>query len=339
MPILDRNKPLVVDGDPRYAFATGVVRGKWVKRMDRTALNRLIEAKPSELGKLLSEQGYAGAEKDAEKALLDSWLDTLKLVDSLSQNPEITSLLRLFNDFTNGATAVKAEFFKLDYEPLHLPGGTAKPEELKRVAAGETHIDTVPKEVRQAMSVATSLYQSSKSPLSIDIAIDSYFATIFVDRLLESNREFLREFARRWADTKNIAAYLRLRLAKMPIEYFNRFFIDGGHIWSSEFKRFEDIELDGLPARMTYSVYGKPLADSVSALIKDETFQPLANFCDNMLENFLRQNVYISFGLEVLLAYGFLKWSELRAIGAIIRMKMARIDEEKITERVRYGDI
>ncbi len=291
------------------------------------------------MGKTLAEFGFSGAEDDPEATIAAAWEETISLVEQLSQNPEITQILPLFADFTNGSLAVKAHLFDFDNAPLHLPGGSASAEDLMRVAEGEAHVKSVPKEVREAMRLAKALYTALELPLVIDVAGDSYFGTIFVDRLLGSKSEFLKEYARRWADAKNISSYLRIRAGNIPSEHFKRFFIEGGYIKRKDFGIYEKLELDAIPSRLVFSPYGKPLADAVSRLTHENSFEPLAQYIDNMLENFLRQNVYISFGLDVVLAYSFLRWRELRAIGAIVRMKKANIDRDRILERVRYGDL
>ena len=333
------NAPLVISGDTDYAFASGVVRGKWSKRPGRTEFYRLIDAEPEELGKVLSEIGFAGAEENVEAALAGHWLETISLVESLSENPEITELLRLFTDFSNAAAAVKAEIFGFDYGSIHIEGGFASAEDLIKTASGETGHGSVPEDVRVAMAIAREAYSKSKLPLLIDVVSDHFFGKMYVGRMLSSGREFLAEYVRRWADIKNLTAYLRIRIAGLPIEDFKRFFIEGGHIDRAEYRTFEALELDGIPARLVFSPYGKPLADAVSRLVHENSFQPLSGLTNVILEDFLRQNIYISFGLEVVLAYAFLVWRELRAVGAIIRMRRAKIDREKIIERVYYGEL
>ncbi|RKZ30171.1 hypothetical protein DRQ36_06425 [bacterium] len=336
---MNLDAPLVISGDTRYAYATGVVRGKWAKRLGKTEFLRLIDAETADIGKVLNELGFHNAAENPEKAIDTAWVEVIELVESLSHNPEVSGVLRLFTDFTNASLAVKAHLFEFDNEKYHLPGGNASAEQLARVASGETHITAVPKEVREAMRVAKALYSATGLHLIIDVATDSYFGTIFVDRLMESGREFLREFARRWADSKNLTSYLRIRIAGIPIEHFKRFFIEGGHIKRTEFRLFETLELDAIPARMVLSLYGKPLANAVTQLVRENDFEPLADYVASIQESFLRQNTYVSFGLEVLMAYAFLRWRELRAVGAILRMKKAGIDRERIIERVRYGDV
>ncbi len=333
------NTPPVVFGDTQYAFATGVVRGKWVKRPGRAEFLRLIDAETGDIGKILSEWGFHSADENPEKAIADEWLATIGLIENLSQHPELTRLLRLFTDFTNASAAVKAEIFEYDYLPLHLSGGFASAEDLMKAASGDPNLGSVPVEVAESIRVARETYSESQLPIVVDLASDHYFGKFYVSQLTESGREFLDEYVRRWADSKNLTAYLRMRIAEMPMEYFDRFFIEGGYLERNRYERFETMELDGIPARLVFSYYGKPLADAVSKLVHDDDFEPLAKFFHYSLEDYLRLNVYISFGLEVLLAYAFLVWRELRAIGAVMRMKKAKIDRDRIIERVRYGDL
>ncbi len=331
--------PPVVQGDTEYAFATGVVRGKCGKRPGRPEFLRLIDTDVVEIGKLLSELGYHDNEDDPEKAISNEWIATIELIEKLTHHPELTRLLRLFTDFTNAAAAVKAKLFEYDYKPLHMDGGYASAEDLMEVASGRDELGTVPEEVAKSIIVAHDTYSESQLPIVVDLASDHYFGKFYVEQLVGSGREFLMEYVRRWADSKNLAAYLRMRIAEMPMEYFDQFFIEGGHLERKRYERFENMDLDGIPARLVYSYYGKPLADAVTKLVHDDNFEPLARYFHYLLEDYLRLNVYISFGLEVLLAYAFLAWRELRAVGAIVRMKRAKIDRDRIIERVRYGDL
>ncbi len=331
--------PPVISGDARYAYATGVVRGKWAKRPVHADFARLLDAEPDEIGKILTELGFSGADSDTEAAIAAEWERTLDLVENLSQDPEVTDLMRMFVDFTNGSLAVKCAEFDLDIAPLFLPGGTVSAEDMIEFVAEEDNGESIPEEVREAMRESQELYEQSKIPLLIDVASDSHFARTFVERFNASGREFLAEYVRRWADVKNLTSYLRIRTSGIEIDLFKRFFIEGGHISKSDFSIFEEMEIDAIPSRLVYSIYGKPLADAVVESIRSESFQPLSRFLANMLEDFLRMNVYISFGLEVLVAFALLKYREIRAIGAIVRMKNARIEKNIIAERVRYGEI
>lgn len=331
--------PPVVQGEVDYAFATGVVRGKWVKRPGRPEFLRLIDTDVSEIGKLLSEFNYHDAENDPEEAISHEWIATIELVEKLTHHPEVTRVLRLFTDFTNAAAAVKAELFEYDYNPLHIDGGYASAEDLMEVASGRDQPGAVPEEVAESMRVAHDTYSESQLPIVVDLASDHYFGKFYMDEMTDSGSEFLTEYVRRWVDSKNLTAYLRMRIAEMPMEYFDQFFIEGGHLERKRYKRFENMDIDAIPSRLVFSHYGKQLADAVTRLVNDDDFEPLARYFHYLLEDYLRLNVYISFGLEVLHAYSLLVWRELRAVGAIVRMKRAKIDPDRITERVRYGDL
>lgn len=331
--------PIITKGDSGYAFASGVVRGKWAKRFSRAEFSRLLDSPAEEMGKTLSELGFHGADSDIEKALSNHWGDTVALIESLSRHPHITDVFNLYTDFTNASLVLKGALFGFDARPLYLDGGKAKFEDLVNIALGEKHSGAVPKDIFQSILVAKGLYSATKIPLMIDVAMDSYFGTIFVGRLFRSESEFLAEYARRWADAKNLTGYLRIRIAGLPIEDFKRFFVEGGHIPREEYSKFETLDIDGIPARLVFSPYGKALADAVAQLVKNETFEPLSNHLAYLLEEFLRQNIYITFGLEVLMSFGMLKFREIGAIGAIVRMKKANIPKERILQRVRYGDL
>jgi vacuolar-type H+-ATPase subunit C/Vma6 len=331
--------PIISSGDTRYVFATGVVRGLWARRMGKPEFARLLDSDINELGKHLADAGFAGAESDIEKALSDSWMETIVLVEKLTESKDIAAVLRMFTDFTNASVAVKSHIFGINAEPLFLHGGNASAEDFRKFTEGDKNVLAIPKEVREAMLLAKGLFAESGIPLILDVALDSYFGTVFVDRLIKSESAFLMEYGKRWADSKNLTAYLRLRIAKIDTERFKRFFIEGGYISRNEFKVFESMEIDGIPSRLLFSVYGKPLADAVSHLVRSETFEVLSNYFSGSLEEFLRQNVYIPYGLDVVMAYAFLKYREIAAIGAIVRMRRANVIRERIIERVRYGEI
>lgn len=333
------NAPLIISGDKEYAYATGLVRGKWAKRLGRSEFQRLIETAPDEINKTLSELGFTGADKDPERALRDEWEQTISLVESVSRDPEITDLFRLFIDFTNAAMVLKSELFNFDPKLFYIDVGKTDLESLQKVASGEGHHKSVPPRVREAMLTAKALYKSIQIPLVIDVAADSYFLTVMANVLQNSKRIFLREFASRWLDSNNLTSYLRIRKSGISLEHFKRFFVDGGHLTRKYFREFENLELDSIPSRLVYSVYGKPLADAVTRLVRKDDFEPLSTYFKGMLESFLRQNIYISFGVEVVFAYAMLKKSELEAVGAIVRMKKALIDKETIHQRVRHDDL
>ncbi|MCK5832107.1 V-type ATPase subunit [bacterium] len=334
------NVPLVVTPDSRYSYATGVVRGKWEKRLKRPEFARLIEAQPEELGKTIAELGFQGAETDIELALSEEWFKTIALVESLIDDAKLASLARIYTDFTNLAIAIKAEAFNFDYKPYHLPGGLLSSEEMAELVADERLAQNqAEEEILLAIKEARDVYEKTDLQLTINAAVDSHFATIFKKLLFGSAREFLIELARRWLDCKNFSAYLRLRAANFDIDLFKQFFVEGGHLIREDYMRFEEGEIDAIPSRLVFSIYGKPFADAVADSIKNENFSKLSAFFNKLLEEFLRNSIYVPFGVEVIIAYAFLKHSEIRAVRAIARMKSAKLGKDIIAERIRYGDI
>ena len=333
-----KSVPPVISGDSDYAYATGVVRGKWARRLDKSALNRIIEAPKSGVSSALSETGFSSSDLPAGEAIRLAWEETVSLVESLSKNPEVTQLLRLSTDFTNAAAALKAGLFDFEYEPLHLPGGLASSEDLTAAASGESP-DSVPGPVLEGMRLASALYREHETGFIIDLALDSYFGAIFAERLLHSGRKFLGEYARRWIDSANISGFLRLRLAEMPPELFDRFFIEGGSISRKQFDEMRELEDDSIPGWLHNTAYGKVLSNAAGELFREKSFAPLERFIEELLEDYLRQNVYVSFGLEVVLSYALLKRREIRTVAAIVRLKGANIGADEIRERLSYGEI
>ncbi|HHS49661.1 MAG TPA: hypothetical protein ENN07_00905 [candidate division Zixibacteria bacterium] len=333
------NVPMVVAPDARYAYATGVVRGKWQKRLGRSEFARILEAEPENVGKVIAELGFTGADSDVETALADEWRRTVELVESLIGGDGLAKTPRMLTDFTNIAVAIKAELFEFEYEPNHLAGGNVSAERLMELVSGEPPQGHIEQMLADIANDARNAYSDTELKLTIDSAIDSHFGEWLKEIMFASGREFLVEFARRWLDYKNFTAYLRLRVAGFDIEHFKQFFVEGGHLPREEFARWEDGEIDAIPSRLVFSIYGKPLADAVGASIRERNFSPMSAFFDVMIEDFLRNNVYVPFGVEVVVAFAFLKLREIRAVGAIARMKSARLDREAISERVRYGDI
>ncbi|GEM_PF-1832377 len=334
------NVPMVVSPDARYAYASGVVRGKWEKRLKKADFARILESRPEEVGKVIAELGYTGADSDIEAALSAESLRLADLVESLIEDEGLAALPRIYTDFTNSAVAVKASLFGFDAEPLFLIGGNLTLEMIEGLLSGGiSPQNALQEELREAMISAKRAFAETSLQLTIDAAIDSHFGAVMKRLFFGSGREFLAEFTRRWLDYKNFTAYLRLRTAGFDIDLFKGFYIEGGHLDREDYSRWEDGEIDAIASRLVFSIYGKPFADAVATSIREKNFAGVSLFFEELLEEFLRDNIFVPFGVEVVLAFALLKIREIRTVGAIVRMKSARLEKEAITERVRYGDI
>ena len=105
--------------DTRYAYAVGRIRVLETRLLNRDALQRMLEAdSPQATLEALSDTEYEASfskiesEWDFETALREEMERIYKLIDKLTQDRELTDILRIKWDFHNLKVLLKSKYLK-----------------------------------------------------------------------------------------------------------------------------------------------------------------------------------------------------------------------------------
>ncbi|MFW6138273.1 MAG: DUF2764 family protein [Spirochaetota bacterium] len=330
------------DGNTGYAYSVARVRAMETRLLNEGDINTLLSASPERFfSHLIEIAGITGSHSSSPDVVLqeleESFTATLYTVKSLILEDEPKRLVSL----------------KYDYELLKL---IAREQKGWQVEASEniwkrSNYDyAVLKELLEAGKagdtgeVMLRTYRSimAEGELTrhqIDRSCDyAYYSEAF--KLLQDySNQFITEYFIREVDIRNILTALRLKAREVNRGEYRQRFIPFGSIDLSYLLESFDLNLDGFAQSIAFS----PFAKSLLRVEKKENLEDQITQLEGVLKGeqikYLKDSVFITFGIEPVLAYLFLKERELIALRTILKGRESGLGAEEIQPYVRelYG--
>jgi len=316
-----------------YAFAAGVIRSLENKLLNKTDIERMVDAPDLESAfKVFADTDYADNLTDVQpyefkKALDEDWQQTKVIIMSLLDNNEdLKNFLFLKNDFRNIKLLFKHKYLNKDLSSYQRNFGTVDSTSLYKYIIEENESVTLPDFIHQVIDKAEKVLPDKKDNA---YEIDSYFDEVYfqlmrkiVDRI---NNKFIKELFRIHHKTNNLKFFIRAkRLHKTLVEI-----------------------KDKLPEKY-YSLYEQPVEETLRNLTWPPEMKPaIENYLSepslwklekNLEEaevRYVRKAKLIAYGPELIVAYYYAKRNAHRNVRLIMTGKMNKIDPVKIKERIR----
>lgn len=325
-----------------YAYAVARIRALETKLIDGKDYNALIAAPEERFFPLFTE--IAGIKSDGPpllsalvKSLEESFTESLYLVKSLILQDEVKRLISL----------------KYDYELLKLI--------IKEAGGQEITIPTeISKRSNYSYPLLKSLLESGKAldtgsliyetynllknardltGKRIDNSCDnSYYSELF-QILEEYGNGFLTEYFIREVDANNIMTALRLKAQGAKRTALRERFLPFGIIDISFLELGFDLNLEGFSSRIVFS----PLSAALNNTGKTEDEGAQAAEVEKLLEEelikYLKESLFVTFGVEPLLTYLWVRDAEVKNLRTVLLSKSAGVSPEEIKKHIRgfYG--
>jgi V/A-type H+-transporting ATPase subunit C len=162
----------------------------------------------------------------------------------------------------------------------------------------------------------------------------AYYGELFF--LLEEMRNgFLSGYFLREVDAKNILSILRLKLLDGKRSEVDARLLPYGTIDAGYFEQMIDLTLEGFAQRIVFSPLAALLQKVDRAASEQQQAAELEKLIDEDKVNYLHESIFVTFGVEPVVAYLFLKEAELRSLRTILVTKHAGIAESEIKRYVR----
>lgn len=323
--------------DTEYLFISANIRAQENRMVGQQALVKMVSAKTAEEAyKTVTDLGI-GTDydyKDFEKALNQELADTYERLETKAPNPEMFRIFRYKYDGHNLKTLVKSEATDTTAEELFIPLGNVSTEVLQSEYKEEVFSKLDPKLANACLKAKEYLAQSS-DPQMVDVIIDKAVLEVMNEKASLYSNAFLNKLVDAYIDIANIRSFVRIKRIGKDLNFLKEVIAQGGSITPGKYydlylKSFDDFfeMLDG-------SRYGSFLEPAYDAVKNKGTLSAFEKLCDNYIISLLKESRFVPFGAEPVLSYLLARENEVQAVRIVMASKIAGVDPEKISERLR----
>jgi len=331
--------------DNRYAYAVGKIRAREVRLLDFPKLLSILEAENVEQAlKGLSDTDYAEGlalikgEEDFDSHLSRQMGSVYELISELTQDPELTDLFLLRNDFHNIKVAFKKKCGAPVEQAYYLAPSIVNQQEL--VEAVETgNSARLPPLLAEAVQKIERIFSSEKNIQLIDTTLDEVYLSHCLQVSRQAKCEFLEKLFSIQIDLNNIRTFLRLKEIAKGRDYLEKCLISGGVLERDHFLEWFEGPLESFVDSLRFKDYYEIVNRGVENWKRSESFSLLEKLFDDYLLNFVKEAKYISLGIEPLIGYLVAKEMEVKNLRTVIVGKFNGLSLEIIKERLRKSYI
>lgn len=319
----------------RYGFAVGKVRVLETRLLDRSTLERLVDAAGfAEQKRILSETPYgrfmeAASTATEVEAAIDEALDSAyRFLDEAGLPSAVVRFFRLRFDFANLKAALKADALGAGLEGLLGAHGTVPLE------AFAEPLDRLPVPLGP---LAAELAHSADGEvddvalMALDAAVDRSMFAALAGTADEVHSPFLKLVARLLIDLANLKTLVRAQAAGIvPARVEADLLLGGGSVDLRELGRIYRLgRLETLSAlERRYRLKGNPLTSADGVLDLDVVV-------DNALVAAVRRGRRAEPGAEDVIAYVLAREAEAQVLRVALLGKMAGLDSAALHRRMR----
>lgn len=332
--------------DSRYCLVSGLIRSIELRLINKERFLRFVEAKSTEeILSMLGDTDYARVYQEDIGALYGYDLEIIlkeeedkvkKTINELTADKKITDLLFLRNDFFNLKLALKEIFRGREKGDAYSTLGLIPPETIYQEAIEPEKSQELPPLLKETAIMTKNAYENSKNPIDIDLTIDSVMFAHITKIAKKARSLFFFKLLSMEIDMINILTFFRLRWLEESQDTFLDAFIDSGSILK---ERFVDIffkEVDELETDFGATEFRDLVGNGMPYLKGENTFFRMESLIDNEFMRILDRAKFINFGIEILIAYYYLKDIEIRKMRTVILGKENGLEPQDLKLRLGY---
>jgi len=331
--------------DNRYAYAVGKIRAREARLLDFPELLSILEAENVEQAlRGLSDTDYGEGlaqvkgEEDFDSLLSRHMESIYELISQLTQDPELTDLFLLRNDFHNVKVAFKKKYGASVEEGYYLSPSTVSREEL--VQAVETaNFARLSPLLASALQKIEKIFSAEKNMQPVETTLDEMYLSHCLEVSRQAKCEFLEKFFSIQIDLTNIKTFLRLKEMAREKAYLEKRLIYGGVLERGYFLKSFAGSLEGFVDSLRFKDYYEIVKKGFESWKRNGSFSLLEKLFDDYLLNFVKEAKYISFGIEPLIGYLVAKEMEAKNLRAVVVGKFNGVSPEIIKETLRESYI
>ncbi|MGI6575009.1 MAG: V-type ATP synthase subunit C [bacterium] len=328
-------------GATRYAYAVARVRVLETRLLEKSQIDRMVEAKGAkEALQVLGETGYGTAVAelesiyDYETLLAKELARVYNVARSFYPDPQLVELFTLKYDVYNLKVMLKAHFQGEETKENTLLSGAGNiPRERLQTMLAEENFRDLPPALYEAVEKLMEQFVHSPDPQLIDIILDQAMYE-HIHRSV-GKMPFLRQLFTHQTDLINIKTFLRVKNLQRDGNFLYQVLLPGGSIKRESFRQLLDEPLETFSDQFSMGPYATIVEEGVREWQEKKNLTRFEKLADDFLLQYLKKNKYVTFGQEPLVGYLLAKENELKLIRMIMVGKLNNLPIEAIRERLR----
>jgi len=327
--------------DTEYAYAVGRIRSVEKKLLDKSEIERMLDAKsPEEALKVLVDAGYGNNLDEAsnpfqyENLLKEEQKKVFKLLKEIAPEPEVFDIFLLRNDYHNIKTILKADFLGQDCSNILVDSGSIEVNKLKTMIR-DRNMKEMPEIMKEAIEECIDLFNRTGDPQVIDVVLDRANYRQMQEKAQESKNSFLINIVENMIDLTNIKIFLRTRNVGKSWDTIQKMLLPGGTIESRFFFESMDDSLDDFIRKLKRKPYGAICEEGIESFKNTGSFTGFEKLVDNYMISLVKKAKYKALGIEPLIGYLIAKENEIKNARIVMVGKINNIPNEVIKERLR----
>ncbi len=174
---------------------------------------------------------------------------------------------------------------------------------------------------------------------SVDYVCDcAYYSDLFSILDFYQNPFVTGYFIQR-IDARNAMAALRLKVRGEKRSAIRERFIPVGTIGLHHLEEGFDLNLDGFADRIQFSPLSAVFRKTDKKKDQEEQLIEIEKLCDEQLLRYLRESIFVTFGVEPVLSYLWIKEAELQNLRIILLAKESGISQDEIKKYTRGANV
>lgn len=316
--------------DKSYVYAVVRVRYAELKLLNASVLSQLATAGSMEEAlKILRDRGWGNGGSEDPESILQAEREKLwSFIDEIVADRSIFDVFKLPNDYNNLKAALKESVMKFDYPGIYISESTVDPE-LIAAAIKERDYKALPESMQEVAEQAHSLFLKTGDGQICDIMVDR----ACLDEILKAGKATKDDFLKMYAEIKVASTDIKIAV-RAALTGKGRDFLDMALAECETIDKAALIDAAAIGVEAISSYLGSTAyADAVPML--KESPAAFECWCDNLITQRMKPQLYESFGLGPISAYILARENEIKSVRIILSGKQNGFSNEMIAERVR----
>lgn len=325
----------------KFIQVSSTIRVLEKKLLSKQYMERLIEASNlDETLRYLSDSNYQTYINKLDR--IEDYEEALKMENqrffdelySVSKDSLPIDLITLKYLYHNLKVLLKEKIQNEDYRDMYIEIGNIRIKTLREDLEKDNR-STSYEELYLICRQAIDIYEETKDPQDIDVFIDKKYFENLNELVEKSGIDLFKKYLLALIDFTNIKTILRLKKQGKDLNFLKKVIIDGGNISKKDYQGYLNKNIDSASPLFRSLDSAKYIARGIEEYEKTDSLSKFELEMDNYLTELVKESKKITYGPEVVFAYGYAKEIEIKNLRIILISKLNDLSPDFIRERLR----